>query len=265
MKDVNQKFRFSIITCTFNSEKYLRECIESVENQDFKNFEHIFIDAFSTDHTLAIIKEYQSRFPNRVKMIQQEPRGISNAMNVGVKNAQGEIIVHLHSDDYFYNNKVLTIVDDKFKIKNPMVLVGNCLYKKDDGLHSIWPKNKIMFWFFCKFIGAYLFFRNGIPHPSTFIKKEVFERNGGFLENLKVVMDYELWFRLLKKEKFVFTNEYLSVYRAHGATVSETQAERGKKEISEIFKKYKKLYFLEFLIHMILIRPLFFIKRSIKS
>lgn len=260
-----QKTRFTIITCTYNSQEYLGECIKSVENQDFKDFEHLFIDAFSTDNTLEIIKDYQLRHPEQVRIVQQEPKGISNAMNTGIENAVGEIIMHLHSDDYLYNNKVLNLVDKKFKETNSMVVVGNCLYKKVDGFHSIWPKNKFALYLFHKFMGSYLFFRNGIPHPSTFIKKEVFERDGMFLEDLKVVMDYELWFRLLKKEKFVFINDYFSIYRAHGATVSETQAERGKTEIAEIFKKYQKQYFLEFLLCTILIKPLFFIKRIIKN
>ncbi|MFA7314323.1 MAG: glycosyltransferase family 2 protein [Candidatus Magasanikbacteria bacterium] len=261
----NNKFKFTVITCTYNSEKYLQDCINSVENQDYKNFEHIFIDAFSTDHTVEIIKKYQLRHTESVRLIQEKPEGISRAMNTGIKYANGEILVHLHSDDYFFDDHVLSLVYKKFSNSSAMIVVGNCLYKKDDGFHSIWPKNKFVFWLFCKFIESYLFFRNGIPHPSTFIKKEVFERRGLFLENLKVVMDYELWFRLLKKEKFLFVKNFLSVYRAHGATVSGLQSERGKLEIAGIFKKYKKQYFLEFVFCFILLKPIINIRKVIKS
>ncbi|OGH84949.1 MAG: hypothetical protein A2493_01880 [Candidatus Magasanikbacteria bacterium RIFOXYC12_FULL_33_11] len=260
----NNKLKFTIVTCTYNSAKFLKENISSVENQDYKYFEHLFIDAFSTDGTVNIIKDYQLRYPDKVRLIQQEPKGISNAMNLGIKNAKGEIIIHLHSDDYFYINHVLSLVDKIFGNGSAMVVVGNCIYKKDDGLHSIWPKNRFVLWLFYKFMGAYLFFRNGIPHPSTFIKKEVFERRGKFLENLKVVMDYEMWFRLLKKEKFVFIKDFLSVYRAHGATVSGIYAEAGKKEIIGIYKKYRKQYFLEFIISIIIIKPIVNIRNMIK-
>jgi len=261
----NNKLKFTIVTCTYNSAKFLKENISSVENQDYKYFEHLFIDAFSTDGTVNIIKDYQLRHPDKVRLIKQEPKGISNAMNVGIKNSKGEIIVHLHSDDYFYNNHVLSLVDKIFGNGSTMVVVGNCIYKKDDGFHTIWPKNRFVFWLFCKFMGAYLFFRNGIPHPATFIKKEVFGRRGMFLENLKVVMDYELWFRLLKKEKFVFIKDFLSVYRAHSTTVSGTYAETGKKEVIGIFKKYRKQYFLEFIISVIIIKPIINIRNLIKS
>lgn len=265
MNNIKQKYRFTIITCTYNSEKYLEECIKSVKSQKFRDFEHIFIDANSSDHTVEFIKDYQSRNPGQVRLIQQEPKGISNAMNIGIQNATGEIIVHLHSDDYFYSDETLNIVSQKFKESNAKIVVGNCLYKKADGFHTIWPKNKLVLWVFFKLMSIYLFSRNGIPHPATFIKKEVFERNGMFLENLKVVMDYELWFRLLKKEKFVFINDFLSVYRAHGATVSEIQAKRGRAEIAELFEKYRKQYFLEFVVNIIIIRPLIYFKQIVKG
>jgi glycosyltransferase involved in cell wall biosynthesis len=255
MNSSSTKFRFSIITCTYNSEKYLEECIKSVESQNFKDFEHIFVDAFSTDQTIAIIKNYQLRNPNQVKIIQQEPKGISNAMNVGINNAGGEIILHLHSDDYLYNNQVLTMVDKKFKESHAMVLVGNCLYKRDDNFYSIWPKNKVLFYLFHKFLPSYLFLRNGIPHPSTFVKKEVFTRRGLFLEDLKTVMDYEFWFRIFKKEKFVYLKDYLSVYRVHQNTVSNKNIELADKEVRGVIKSYKKDYFFELIFARVVIKP----------
>ena len=78
--------KFSIITCTYNSEKFLKKNIESVKKQNFKDFEHIFIDGFSQGGTINIIKNYQTEFPQRVKLFQVEPKGISHAMNEGIKN-----------------------------------------------------------------------------------------------------------------------------------------------------------------------------------
>lgn len=67
----------SIITCTYNSEKYLRECLQSIEKQRIseKNFEHIFIDGNSTDSTIEIIQEYKKRNPKfRIKIISSDPK-----------------------------------------------------------------------------------------------------------------------------------------------------------------------------------------------
>lgn len=75
--------RLSIITCTWNSEKYLQECIDSVKNQSWNlKIEHIFVDGFSTDKTLEIIQSYQKECKDRidVKILQSSPKGVYNAM-----------------------------------------------------------------------------------------------------------------------------------------------------------------------------------------
>ena len=73
-----KRITISIITCTFNSEKYLRNALQSVENQTYLGIEHIINDAYSTDSTLDIIREYIERNKNRyvIKLIQSEPKGV---------------------------------------------------------------------------------------------------------------------------------------------------------------------------------------------
>ena len=93
----------SIITCTWNSEKYLQECIESVKNQSWNlSIEHIFVDGLSTDKTIEIIQSYQEECKDRidVKILQSSPKGVYNAMNQGIDNATGEYLLFLNSDDY---------------------------------------------------------------------------------------------------------------------------------------------------------------------
>ena len=75
---------FSIITCTCNAGKTLASCIESVENQLCDDFEHLFIDGFSTDETVSIILKYQARCPGKVRLYQLEPTGVTRAMNEGI-------------------------------------------------------------------------------------------------------------------------------------------------------------------------------------
>lgn len=85
----------SIITCTWNSEKYLQECIESVKNQLWNlSIEHIFVDGLSTDRTLDIIQSYQEECKDRinVKILQSSPKGVYNAMNQGIENATGDYL-----------------------------------------------------------------------------------------------------------------------------------------------------------------------------
>ncbi|MFA5986239.1 MAG: glycosyltransferase family 2 protein [Parcubacteria group bacterium] len=202
--------KFSVITCTYNSAKYLQENIDSVEAQTYEDFEHIFIDGFSTDGTMAIIETYQQKHPDRVKVFQSEPRGISHAMNEGIKRSAGEYLIHLHSDDSFYDDHVLRKVDDFIKKNHePLWLYGkarvvNVANKKTT---IIPPRryfyDKSRFWLL-------LLVSNYIPHQSVFIKKQIFEKYGYFDETLKNYMDLDLWLKLTQKNVHAkFINEII--------------------------------------------------------
>src|SRR4030042_2325119 len=112
---INKPF-FSIITCTYNSQKYLQDCIDSIKKQNYRNWEHIFIDAYSKDKTIKLIKAYKKTNYSKVRLYQYSKEGIAKAMNLGIKKAKAKFICHLHSDDYFYSSKTLSLV--KKKIEN---------------------------------------------------------------------------------------------------------------------------------------------------
>lgn len=178
---------FSIITCTRNSEKYLNTCLQSVEAQTYKNYEHIIIEGNSTDDTINILKKYSKN------IISTPPKGIANAMNVGLGRAKGKYIYFLNSDDSFYDASVLQKVHD-YLFANPNYdwVFGNI--HETDGQKTIGypPKRKI-------FQGKHptiLKFYNYIPHQGTFVKKAVFGKFGTFDEKLKSMMDPEYWLRI---------------------------------------------------------------------
>jgi glycosyltransferase involved in cell wall biosynthesis len=232
--------KFSIITCTYNSEKYIKNNLKSVKNQNFKNFEHIFIDAFSNDKTVEIIKNYQNNNPKqKIKFFQFPPKGISNAMNKGIEKAKGEYIVHLHSDDSFYQKNVLEKVD-KFikKNKKPDWIYGKANFiKPETGDSRIIPHRKI----YHKARLWLLVLTNYIPHQSVFLKKEIFNKYGGFREDFKNAMDYELWVRLVSKNiKAKFIDQIISNFYLR----EDAQTAIGKnnlfKEHELIYKKYLK-------------------------
>lgn len=235
---------FSIITCTYNSAEYLQKNIDSVKNQSFQDFEHIFIDGFSTDGTMEIIKKYQQEFSGSVKLFQYPPKGISNAMNKGIFHASGEYINHLHADDSFYDNSVLKNTSDFIKEKNnPHLIYGKAKFISHDGLFRIIPHrriyHKLRFWL--------LLLTNYIPHQAVFIKKEIFQKFGKFDEQYKNSMDYEMWLRLSKnKIRSKFINEIICNF----AVYSGSQSSLGKynKEHEIIHKKYiRNIFFLNLL------------------
>ncbi|MCF7859625.1 MAG: glycosyltransferase [Candidatus Cloacimonetes bacterium] len=221
-----KKPRFSIITCTFNSEKYLPDTIKSLEFQDFKDYEHIFIDGFSKDNTTKIIEEYKKGKTN-IKFVQLKPKGISNAMNEGIKKAKGDIIHILHSDDFYLNSKVLSTVDKLFKRHKCRWLVGKPKEYIKGKLITTRPHwIRKYFYLFSLPLGA------NIAHENTFVLKKIFEKHGYFREDFKNAMDYEFWLRILKHEKPEFTYYSFAAFRYHEASVS-TSGENEKREMDE--------------------------------
>jgi glycosyltransferase involved in cell wall biosynthesis len=216
--------KFSIITCTKNSAKFLAENIASVKTQSFTDFEHVFIDGFSTDGTAEMIAEYRQTNPQKVRAIQIEPKGISNAMNRGIKEAQGEFLIHLHSDDSFYDKDVLADVA-KFLEKNPQLdwIYGLANTIEEDGTPvMIYPNKPLLHFHNSKsFIGRYMLkiFRF-VPHQATFVRKSVFTKFGGFDESLSSEMDPDLWFRIRTKTNWSFFQRIICNYRVRAGAQS---------------------------------------------
>jgi glycosyltransferase involved in cell wall biosynthesis len=208
--------KFSIITCTKNSEKYIKFCLDSIVFQSYKNFELIIIDGYSKDKTMEYIEEYRNVIPFSVFQIQ--PKGISNAMNFGIKKAKGEYVIYLHSDDKFYDNDVLKDVSNFFnKYSNLDWIYGKIdVIEKNGSRIGIFPERKL----FQLSLGYLLKFSNYIPHQSVFIKKIILEKYGCFDDSLSSEMDLDLWLRIYSKTKWMFINRVISKYRMHNSAQS---------------------------------------------
>lgn len=239
--------KITIITCTYNSAKYLEKNIQSVEKQTYKNFEHIFIDGFSTDGTTDIIEKYQHGHSDKVFFYKLTPKGISNAMNEGIKKATGKYLIHLHSDDYFFDNYVLQdLINFLEKNNYPDWIYGKINVLKDYESIGIYPNKKLFKLkkrgrFFKKFI---LKIHNFIPHQSVFIKKEVFKKFGYFDENLKTFMDFDMWIRIKNKTNFIFFDRIISNYtiRKDAQSSGLKNKECNNKELNMIRKKYLNIF-----------------------
>ncbi len=212
---------FSIITCTYNSEKFIERNIKSVLGQTFKNYEHIFIDGYSKDKTLKKIEKYQ-KLNKSVKLFSFPPRGISDAFNKGIKRSKGEYLLFLNSDDYLYDKNVLEDVAS-FLIKNPDLdwIYGKISVVEEDGKKvGEFPKYKI----FQISSKQLLKFINFVPHQAVFIKRKVFEEFGPFDESLETSMDYDYWLKIENKTKWIFFNRVMSNYTIRGDAKSSSAA-----------------------------------------
>jgi glycosyltransferase involved in cell wall biosynthesis len=206
---------FSVITCTLNSERFVLENINSVKNEKLSDYEHIFIDGYSKDSTPRIIKNYKKELPKKVRMYQCSPKGVANAFNAGIRKARGIYIIHLNSDDYFYDSNVLYDVS-RFLKKYPELdwIFGKVVVTRESGsfLHTIPCLNPNIFG---NLKYQLLKFVNYIPHQGVFITRSVFEKYGLFDEKVGNITDYEFWLRIANKTKFLFFDRKISYYRVH--------------------------------------------------
>ena len=101
----------SIIVPVYNNEKYLRQCLDSITNQTFKDIEIILVDDGSTDNSASICEEY-AKEDSRVVFIHSENKGVSNARNIGIDKSKGKFIMFCDSDDWLENDYIESHYDN---------------------------------------------------------------------------------------------------------------------------------------------------------
>ena len=205
--------KISIITVVYNNEKTIKDALNSVLGQTYKDIEYIIIDGKSKDNTVSIIKEYENKLGY---FISEKDFGIYDAMNKGIKAATGDIIGILNSDDLYQDSTVIETVVTQF-IQNPTldIVYGDLVYVKSDNVDKVvrnWKSNPY----------DTNFFENGNvpPHPSLFVKKKVYEKAGLFNLDFKLAADYEFMLRIFKKHNFKskYINKVIVRMRLGGAT-----------------------------------------------
>lgn len=237
--------KISIITCTYNSEKFLEKALNSIENQSYPHIEHIINDSFSTDRTLTIIQDYIERNQDRydIKLIQSTPKGVGNALNFATDQATGDIIHYLHSDDYYLSDNALEKVAEHF-LENPDLvwLTGNFVIDWK-GRRIILPQTHIL----QPNLEIALSIMNFISHENTFMKTEAVKQYGGFIENKTDPVEYTLWLKLLKEHKPLIVNDEFTVFIIHKGSTSTGNVFKLMKAMRRAFHTQRKEHILPLL------------------
>jgi len=121
---VEHKFKVSIIIPVYNVERYLRTCLDSVVNQTLDGIEIIAVNDGSTDNSLAILEEYQSKYSDRMKVFTTENHGVSHARNYGLARASGEYIQFVDSDDFIEPQMTEKLYSKAKRDNNDIVICG---------------------------------------------------------------------------------------------------------------------------------------------
>ncbi len=181
-----QKLLLSIITVVKNDEKNIQKTIKSIISQKNVKYEYIIIDGKSQDNTLKIIKKYKKKIN---KIISEKDKGIYDAMNKGIKNARGDIIVFCNSGDFFYKNS-LSKVMDLFDQKNYDFVFGTVIrnYLKGKVFKHGYSFKRMLYNF--DFATSHT--------TGFFLKRDVYKKIGLYDIKFKCSADYDLYFRLYK-------------------------------------------------------------------
>jgi glycosyltransferase involved in cell wall biosynthesis len=206
--------KITVVTPSYNQGQFLEQTIKSVLEQAYPNLEYIIIDGGSADNSVEIIKKYEK---NLTYWQSQPDGGQSAAINAGFQLATGEILCWLNSDDQFCPNTLQTIgqyfydhpecewVSGSMEFRN--LTEGNTFIRHAHMNHNWSMAN---FWVYGYAEGAFC------PQPSTFWRKELWNRAGSYVrEDKPNSMDYELWLRFCKSAEFKIIPQTLAVAVMH--------------------------------------------------
>ena len=171
--------------------------MQSVLNQTIAELEYILIDGKSSDNTLNIINQVIANYPKvEFKVISEPDEGIYFAMNKGLNLATGQIIGILNSDDVYQNNQVLENIINEFEKSKVDAVYGDLVYTDTNDLNKI-----VRYWKSGTYSKNSFKFGWMPPHPTFFVKKELYDKFGLFDTRLKSAADYEIMLRMIFKHK----------------------------------------------------------------
>lgn len=204
--------RITVITAVFNNRAHIAEALESVLAQGHPDVELIVIDGNSGDGTLEVLQAYAGR----INVLVSEPdRGIYDALNKGLRLARGDVVGFLHSDDLFADAAVLSRVAAAFDDPAVCAVYGDLQYVRKGDTRRV-----VRHWKSAPF-RARLLARGWMPpHPSLYVRREWYERIGGFDTRYRIAADYFSILQLFSQPGFkaVYLPQVLVKMRVGGAS-----------------------------------------------
>jgi glycosyltransferase involved in cell wall biosynthesis len=219
----------SVITVVHNGEKHLEQAILSVLGQTYDNVEYIIVDGGSTDGTIDIIRKFDDRIDY---WISEPDKGISDAMNKGILFSNGDLIAHLHADDYYADFSVISSVCSEY-LRHPDALWLTGGIEIVDGNGNILQEIPVRKYSYRKLIHG-----NSILHPATFVTRRAFEKAGQFNEEYRYAMDYDLWIRIGGIADPITLDLQVACFRAHPESRSIIRSDMAYHESWMIRKKH---------------------------
>ena len=226
--------KISIVTITYNSAKTLQRALASVQGQTYTDIEHVIVDGASTDGTRDLIATYAAKHPN-VRWVSEKDNGIYDALNKGIRMATGDVVGFLHSDDVLFAPDSIEHIAAAFEPAGVDVVYGDLQYCQNNRVVRHWESNA--------FNPRSLKYSWMPPHPTVYVRKEVYEQVGLYDDWFRISADYDMMLRIFKAGYASrYIPEVLVSMEIGGASNKNTKARLTKtQEDYLVLKKNHKL------------------------
>jgi glycosyltransferase len=183
--------KISIITATYHCADTVGDCLASVADQSYPDWEHIVIDGASTDGTLAVLGARRAQL---AVLVSEPDSGIYDALNKGLALATGEVVGFLHADDVYGDARVLERIAAAFADPTVMAVYGDLEYVNRTDSTRV-----VRHWRAGPFRPTLLRWGWMPPHPTFYLRRVEYERLGGFDTRFRIAADYDLMLRVLNR------------------------------------------------------------------
>lgn len=217
----------SIVTPSYNQGEFIKATIDSVLSQDYPNIEYWVMDGGSTDNTVEILKSYG----DKIHWISEKDAGQADAVNKGIRRAQGQIIGWLNSDDTYLEGAVSTMVSYMKSHSDADMVYGEGYYTDKEG-------NIIERYLTEKYDIGRLAEMCIICQPTAFFTREIVEKAGMLDVDHQLSMDYELWMRIAKAGKISYIPEYIATSRMYEENKTLSRRKEVYEETCRAVKKH---------------------------
>ncbi|MFB6457662.1 glycosyltransferase family 2 protein [Chitinophaga sp. Hz27] len=211
--------KVSIVTVSYNAASTIASTIESVLSQTHNDIEYIIVDGKSKDDTMAVVERYKDGI---AKYVSEKDNGLYDAINKGIAMATGDIVGILNADDFFVHQNVVKNIVDAFNQDTKLdAVIADIAFVNPNRLDKVVRYYSSKGWKPGKFGLGFM-----PPHPSFYVKRELYKQLGDYKPDYKICADYELLIRFIyvNKVRYKYIDDCLVYMRTGGVSNSSIKS-----------------------------------------